>query len=75
MVHFGICRILPARVRLWIPSRRMALWIGRVYLGNRRSAAMVAGKKLKVAYADLYLREMERWIAMGFYFLQSGGAS
>jgi hypothetical protein len=53
----------------------MALWIGRVYLGNRRSAAMVAGKKLKVAYADLYLREMERWIAMGFYFLQSGGAS
>jgi hypothetical protein len=33
----------------FIPSRRMALRTGRGYLGNRGNAAMVAGKKFKVA--------------------------
>jgi hypothetical protein len=51
MVGLSICRILPTGIRLWIPSRRMALRAGRDYLGDRGSAPLVSGKKIEVAHS------------------------
>ena len=51
MVGLSICGILPTWIRLWIPSRRMALRAGRDYLGHRGSEPLVSGEKIKVAHS------------------------
>jgi hypothetical protein len=49
LVRFGIRRILSARVRLRIPSGRMAVRAGGSDLGSRGGSAMVAGS-FKIAF-------------------------
>ena len=41
-VGIGLCRILLARVHLWLPARGVALWPDRSDLGPRCRPAMVA---------------------------------